>query len=165
MSKITAGSLIEQRARVLAMVQFTSRRDLQVSDLPIEGGLDLLVRIISEGPGYQKFFGVELKGTNRPIPDAVRATKYLRNSKLVKKFEGNLTPKYSFPVIVLLFSMQDDRGYFAWSIEPHVNRAGEPKLRLHQSPTCDVFDRAALGNIVERVNEWYDSLVALLEMA
>jgi hypothetical protein len=154
-------SLIENRAKILAMVQFTSRPDIHVSDLKDDGGLDLLVRIVSDGPGYQKFFGVLLKGTNQPLPNADRATQSLGKTK----FEGRLSSKYSFPVIVLLFSMVDDKGYFAWSIEPIVDRSGEPKLKLHESLSCAPFDRSTLQIIVDRVNEWHDSLVSFLETA
>ena len=161
MSKITLQSLIEHRARILAMVQFTSRFDLQVNDFPEESGLDLLVRIVSDGPGYQKFFGVQLKSTNTPLPDAERATGYLGKTKLV----GKQSPKYSFPVIVLLFSMADDKGYFAWTIEPLLNRSGEPKLKVHEHLSFAPFNRSSLETIVNRVNEWHDRLVALLGTA
>lgn len=161
MMKITVRSLKAHRARILAMVQFTSRTDLQVSDIQEDGGLDLLVRIVSDGPGYQKYLGVQLKGTNTSLSDAERATHYLGKTKLV----GKQSLKYSFPVIVLLFSMADDKGYFSWSIEPLVNRSGEPKLKLHEQLTFAAFDRLSLETIVNRVNEWHDSLVALLETA
>ena len=165
MSQSTDRFLIAQRAKILAMVQFTSRPDLQVSDFPEGSGLDLLVRIVSPAPGYQKLLGVKLKGTNVALPGADRATRYLGTTNWYWKSEGKLMPKYSFPVIVLLFSMEDDKGYFAWSIEPLVNRSGEPKLKLNDAPTCTPFDRTSLGSIVDRVNQWYDSLVALLETA
>ena len=165
MSKLTDKILVVQRAKILAMVQFTSRPDLQVSDFPEDGGLDLLVRIISPGPGYQKLFGVKLKGTKTPLPDTDRATRYLRTMNWAGKEEGKHSLKYSFPVIVLLFSMEDDKGYFAWSIEPLINRSGEPKLKWNAGPSCAPFDRNSLGTIVDRVNEWHDSLVSLLETA
>jgi hypothetical protein len=163
MSRISVRSLIEHRAKILAMVQFTSRSDLQASDFPEDGGLDLLVRIVPDGPGYQKFFGVQLRGTKIPLPSSERATRYLGNTNFARKSEGKLSLKYSFPVIVLVFSMEDDKGYFAWSIEPFVNRSGRPKLKLLEEPSCAPFDRSALATIVNRVNDWHDSLVALLE--
>src|SRR5258708_33293463 len=103
MSQSTDRWLVMQRAKILAMVQFTSRPDLQVSDFPEDGGLDLLVRIVPDGPGYQKFFGVQLKGTNAPLPNAERATQSLGKPK----FQGELPSKYSSPVIVLVFTMDD----------------------------------------------------------
>jgi hypothetical protein len=51
MSQHTDHWLTEKRAKILAMVQFTSRSDLLVSDFPEDGGLDLLARIVSDGPG------------------------------------------------------------------------------------------------------------------
>ena len=147
------------------MVQFTSRSDLQVSDFPEDAGLDLLVRIVSDGPGYQKFFGVKLRSTTAPLPSADRATRYLDSTVFSRKHEGKHLPKYSFPVIILLFSMQDDKGYFVWSIEPLVTESGEPRLRMNGDMSCATFNRSTLGTIVDRVNVWHDSLAALLETA
>jgi hypothetical protein len=165
MTETKMRAFIQDRARILAMVQFTSRADLEARDFPQESGLDLLVQIVPDGPGYQKFFGVQLIGINQQLPDAEVATRYLANASSKRKLEGDPSPKYSFPVIFLLFSMANDKGYFAWSIEPIVNRAGEPKLKVHESLSCAPFNRSSLKTIVNRVNEWHDSLVALLETA
>jgi hypothetical protein len=165
MPRISEQSLIENRARILAMVQFTSRPDLQASDFPEDGGIDLLVRIISDGPGYQKLFGVKLFGATSPFPDSDRANRFLRTANWVNKKEGKSSSKFALPVIILVFSMVDDKGYFAWSIEPIVDRTGGPKLKVHESLTCAPFNRSTLATIVKRVNEWHDSLVALLETA
>ncbi len=161
MSKVAA-SFIEQRTQVLAMVQFTSRHDLQVSDFQADdGSLDLLVRVISDHQGDQKFFGVGLKGTNQSLPSAEEATHHLR-TRLRKKSRA-IYPKYSFPTIIILFSMQEDRGYFAWQAEPIIDRSTEPRLKVCETPECAAFDRSSLEMIIHRVNEWYDRLFVMLQ--
>jgi hypothetical protein len=162
MSKAT-NSFIEQRARILAMVQLTTRTDLHVDDLAEDSGFDLLVRIAPEGEARQfiKAFGVELKGTIRPVRDTEDAARHLRGGSSKKR--GSPLPKYSFPVLVLLFSMQDDRGYYAWRAEPAIARTTEPRLRIHETLLFSNFDRVAVGEIVARVDEWYDKLFVLLE--
>jgi hypothetical protein len=106
-----------------------------------------------------------VRGTITSLPNVDQATSYLGTTNWYRKSQGELSPRYSFPVIVLLFSMNDDKGYFAWSIEPFVDRTGKPKLKLNDEPFCTPFDRSSLATIVDRVNEWHDSLVALLETA
>ncbi|WP_435009974.1 hypothetical protein P12x_001193 [Tundrisphaera lichenicola] len=162
MSKV-ANTFVEQRARVLAMVQFTTRADLQVDAISEDSGFDLLVRITSEGKVRQsvKAFGVVLKGTNRPLRGAEDADRLLQSGSS-KKSDVVLT-SYSFPVLMLLFSMQNDNGYFAWRAEPIVTPSREPRLQVHESYSFSTFDRAALGIIVDQVDEWYKTLFTLLD--
>jgi hypothetical protein len=153
-------SLIEQRANILAMVEFTSRPDLQVSSFPGDAGLDLIVRVLTGGTVYQKFLGVTLKGTNRVLSSAEEATRY--HKSVYRKNENKPLPKYSFPVVALLFSMPNDRGYYSWLIEPIIHQTKQPRLKVHEDISCAVFDRKALDVIVKKVNDWHDKLFALL---
>lgn len=151
MSKV-ADSFIEQRSKILAMVQFTSRPDLHVSDSPEDSGLDLLVQTVF-ALDYLGLFGVALKGTIQSIRDAKEATQILGTMYREKSSDPSL--RYPFPVVVLLFSMQDDSGYYAWLVEPVGVREGEPKLKLHGSPNCEPFNRTSLTYLIARVNDWY----------
>jgi hypothetical protein len=71
-------------------------------------------------------------------------------------------PMYSFPVIVVLFSMPNDKGFYSWQIEPVFHRTTEPRLKVHDHASCLSFDRKALDVIVKKVNAWHDKLFALL---
>jgi hypothetical protein len=151
---------IEQRAQILAMVQFTSRSDLQVTSLDEHSGLDLLVRITSANEGHQDLFGVILKGTTDLLSDRDAATRHLES--LSRKRADWTAPTYSFPVVVLLFSMPNDKGFYAWRIEPTLKGMREPRLKVHDGLSCDNFDRKSLDKIVKKVAEWHERLFTLL---
>jgi len=134
------------------MVQFTSRSDLQVIDFPEDSELNLLVRVLSGNKGDQKFFGVRLKGTRQLLSSPDEAARHLR--PLYRKKANQPLPKYGFPVVVLLFSMQNDRGFYSWQIEPIIDQTKEPRLKVHDTFSCSVFDRASLDSIVKKVNDF-----------
>ncbi|MFI5459600.1 MAG: hypothetical protein ACHRXM_29600 [Isosphaerales bacterium] len=163
---IAAESFIEQRARILAMVQLTSRDDLRVSDLQVIGDFpgheefDLIVRLLSGTERGQKYFGVKLKGTNEVLSSAQDATRYLSS---IDDEDAKLPPsKSGFPLILVVFSMQNDKGFYCWRIEPVIDKEHQPRLKMHNDFVCRPFGRAALGQIVETVNHWYDEFFAML---
>ncbi len=118
----------------------------------VEHGRDLLVQTVF-ALDYLGLFGVALKGTIQSIRDAKEATQILGTMYREKSSDPSL--RYPFPVVVLLFSMQDDSGYYAWLVEPVGVREGEPKLKLHGSPNCEPFNRTSLSYLIARVNDWY----------
>ena len=156
-----ADSFIKQRARILALVEFTSRSDLQViGDFQAYGEFDLVVNVLSGTKVSQKYFGVKLEGTTQLLSNPDEATLCLRS--IYKEEAKEPLRKSGFPVITLLFSMRNDRGFYSWQIEPIIDGTNQPRLKPHVKIFCSPFDRSALGEIVERVNEWYDKLFALL---
>ncbi len=156
----TVTSFIEQRANILAMVEFTSRPDLHVTSFSGDGGIDLIVRVLTGGERYQKFLGVSLKGTKRLLSGPEEATQYL--GPVYRKRDNKPMPVYSFPVIVVLFSMPNDKGFYSWLIEPVIHQTTEPRLKVHDQASCSLFDRKSLDVIVKKVNAWHDKLFALL---
>jgi len=156
----TTAQLAENRARILAMVQFTSREDLLVTELRHDYGLDLLVQLGSDRNTRRQHFGVILKATTELLEDEPQAAAALRS---LLRGEGNQpSPSYAFPIIVTLFSMPNDRGYYAWLAEPVIAGDNAPHLKHQDTVQCSPFDRHGLAEIVRRVNEWYDSLFARL---
>jgi hypothetical protein len=73
----------------------------------------------------------------------------------------NLGP-YPFPVCVLLFTMENNEGYYAWAFEPVIEEGGKPIVRPTESPHAGKLNAASLEEIVSRVNAWYDNLFATL---
>jgi hypothetical protein len=159
MTQITIHAYVERRAKALATVFLTSRRDIQLFEVGDDFGLDFLVRIRSEPDleRQERLFGVILNGTAGPLSTSSSATDHLKH----RTSPGNPHP-FSFPVIELIFSMEGDKGYFAWRSEPVVSETGAPKLVLHKTATCQPADRKALDEIVERVGLWYEKLDSLL---
>ncbi|HKI21065.1 MAG TPA: hypothetical protein VKA15_24445 [Isosphaeraceae bacterium] len=158
---IATNSFIEERARILAMVQLSSRRDLQViGGFPGHEEFDLMVRLLSGAERGQRYFGVKLKGTTEVLSSAKDATRYLNS---IDDKDTKLPPsKSGFPLILAVFSMQNDRGFYSWRIEPVIDEEHLPRVKIHNDFVCRPFGRAALGQIVETVNHWYDKFFAML---
>ena len=59
------------------------------------------------------------------------------------------------PVIVLLFSMQQDKAYFAWLVKP----CKDPNKLLHlKELDFTLFDRKELDSMVSSIKKWYERM-------
>ena len=155
------------RTEALARVFLTRRADVEVAPFGsgIESGIDLYVRIIpsKEGdPGGLFGFGVQLRGTGISLPDEAAANRYGRHLR-PGKIHGREREfqQYYFPVLVLLFTMDEDRGYYAWVTEP-ILAADECKPHLRRATKLEFsrIQRDTIDDIVERVRGWYKELAA-----
>jgi hypothetical protein len=150
-------SFIDERVRALATMYLTRRKDLSLNfdEKVKDAGIDLLVDVLpakanGHGDG-RRMFGVQLKGANSSI-DIAQAHRWF-NSALKGK---NHAPKLPFPLCLILFTMEDNQGYFSWLIEPAIQK-GLAKLRtVNDKPSVKILDKVALDGIVESVNGWYD---------
>jgi hypothetical protein len=149
--------MIEYRQTALATVFLTAREDVQVIPADLGGGIDLIAEIVSK-ESRTCMFGVVIKGTSKPLVDERDASRFLiewmRRSKTTQAFP--------FPILILVFSMREDAGYYAWSAEPEVSPEGIPKLLIREAPLCRRATRRSLDGIVEDVNRWHQSLYSLL---
>jgi hypothetical protein len=150
-----ADSLLHLRTRALATMYLTRRDDLSLRFDENGSGLDLVVDIIAaKAHGDhrgRRMFGVQLNGARAPL-SLEQAQKQLNSAFKGKK----RVPKLPFPLCLFLFTMADDTGYFTWLIEPAI-RNGSAKLRtVGAGRPARVIDNAALNEIVECVNSWYD---------
>jgi hypothetical protein len=159
---VSLAEFIVHRVEALAYVYLTRRNDLVVMkhDDPEEGELDLLVRINVPGPKQFRYFGVILKGTSKFLSteDASRElnTYFRQNAKQ----RGAI--QYPFPVIALIFSMENDEGFYAWRNEPQVLDGTHPILKMHPSVSCEKFSKPALDQVVNQSIEWYDSFYSFI---
>lgn len=143
--------LIAERAQSLALVLLTRREDLDIAESRADVGFDLLVTLRpGPKPGVRQF-GVELWG-RWPRLAADQATKVLqpRLQKLLRH------APFPYPVVVFVFTMEDDRGWYAWSAEPSVTDQGA-ELIQHGEPSCHPLDAQALDEIIDAVDRWYDA--------
>ena len=68
--------------------------------------------------------------------------------------------EFPYPVCLLYFTMEDNRGYYTWIAEPVLTEDGKPRLQVHSAADCKNFDREALDKIVSQVDAWYDAFFA-----
>ena len=148
--------LVERRSQLLARVHLSRREDLLFADVADDIGLDLIVRINSARSFVQCIFGVIIKGTSHELSDTKAASNHIRNRVRQRDKTNDPYPMFPFPVVFFLFSMKDDRGYYAWSTEPMASSKHTPQLRYHERPECDYLDEAAIESMVDRITGWYE---------
>ena len=144
--------LIGERVRALATMYLTRRSDLHVREVGEDLGYDLIVQIVRGNKSGLRQFGVELRGTRSPVSKD-HADNVLRPTlKHLKEYYP-----FPFPVCVFFFTMDDNQGWYFWAAEPVVSAGGKPTLPLAKAPDCHPLDDAALEEIVQRVDRWFDA--------
>ena len=117
---------VEQRAELLAQLVLTRRKDVEVISVgqAFDTGIDLFVRLhhpVMHGQ-VLPMFGVQVKGTSTPIPDEQTANAYVNAGHKHRQTKG----LFLFPLVLFLFSVDGDVGYYSWLMKPDV--AGEKRL-------------------------------------
>jgi hypothetical protein len=151
----TFAELIEHRVSALGYVLLTRRDDIVITELAGQPELDLLARLKSRDERRMRFFGVILKGTEKPLDDE-NASREL-NAQFRSLDKGKSPMQYPFPVLTLILSMENDQGFYAWRSEP-LSGAHSPSLRVHRTLRCKNFTKSSLNDIVRSINGWYDLL-------
>jgi hypothetical protein len=140
---------IAERARALAMIHLTRRDDMVVMKAAQGIGLDLLISITREkGEASVRQFGVLLRGAKSAVTEG-------HLERVLRPTMQQIGP-FPYPACLFYFTMDDDQGYYTWVAEPAVTPEG-PRLQMHEAPHCRKLDRAALDEIVGKVERWYDA--------
>ena len=98
-------------------------------------------------------FGVMVWGTPKPLAQGGDVLPIAR-----QRLKGHVTT-FFLPVIILVFSMHDDAGFFSWLVEPDPEGR---KLILHTKPNFRPFTTKHLELVVETVVEWYRRIGSVL---
>ena len=141
--------------RFLALMHLTRRKDLVVTNAGRDAGPEYIVSITNgKGERSLRQFGVFLRGTKSPVTDE-QLNEVLRPTMQSLQRIG----PFPYPVCLFHFTMDDDQGYSTWVAEPEVGD-DTPRLLMHEEAHCRKLDRAALDEIVSRVDRWYDVFFA-----
>lgn len=145
--------MVGHRSELLARVALTRRLNVDVFNMDTGGemGIDLLCSIRdSTVPGFLPF-GVLVWGTSNPLDTPEDLAKHLRTRR--KKLDKRT--RYFIPVIVLLFSMHNDKEFYAWLVEPRGDST-------HLVDVADLdfkpFDTRQLDGVIRRIANWYKHL-------
>jgi hypothetical protein len=142
---------VTERVTALATVLLTRRKDIAVHQMNRDSGYDLLVELKDQP--WERRFAVVLRGAKAAVDEA-HANKVLR--PFVKGFLRR--GQRVLPVCLFFFTMEDDKGYYTWLIEP-VQKDNRFTLQRKEEPDAKLLNSASLDQILERVNKWYDSLI------
>jgi hypothetical protein len=121
-------AFVGQRAKLLGEVVLTRSKDIQVVPFPpgSSAGVDLIAFIAGEHPDLlaTPYFGVEVQGTAQSLKDAKAASRFASHT-----MQGVSETQILFaPVILMVFSMEGDRGYWGWVMQPSVDGLNSPSL-------------------------------------
>jgi hypothetical protein len=158
---VTVNDYIAKRARLLTDLVLTRRKDLRILTLAdaFDVGIDCVVQVLT--PVASEFvypsFGVQVKGTSQHLPDEDAATEHAR------KGWKPLTARKLFlgPILVFLFSVEDDVGYYSWLMQPQVLKDA-PGLSDISTPVMHRLTREAVDDIVAQVTSWFEVMSPLL---
>jgi hypothetical protein len=141
---------VQRRAEALAVMHLTRRDDLRISRARWnEPAWDLLVWVTSAATADCRF-GVQVRGVEEPVSSARELGGEHRAGR-------GIVADPDVPVCLILFSMDDDRGFYRWASEPVVSGKDAPALREPRQARWFDLDAAGLERIVGAVTAWYDA--------
>jgi len=121
------------RSEALAIVSLTRRDDLLVSQQQKDKdtGLDLLVKITKDGNYTGRIFGVQVKAT-------VSSSELIQDDDIfrLKNQEYNNLKVFRdlpFPVCLFFFTLDNDKGYYRWILEPIIHEGNNMSLKFNDS--------------------------------
>jgi hypothetical protein len=153
----------EERAELLAKLILTRRKDLQVVSFADreELGIDMIVRILQAGADEQMvspYFAAQILGTSDLLEDEDAATKFAnRNGK-----HRPTQMLWLCPILVLLFTVERDVGYYAWLLKPDVSAKEGPSLTRVQSLSMKKLSNKTVDEIIRQVRDWFEAMRELL---
>lgn len=148
------------RAEALAKIFLTRRRDLDVLPVPRSErteGFDFLVRVLSGNAAGRPEFAVEVKGLRggRATPSALHR---------LWKNAAPTAARY-LPVVLFVFDVDAERGWWTWLNEPKAGLYDEANARSNGSRgansipfPADPFEELnndAVDDIVRQITAWY----------
>lgn len=127
----------------------TRRDDLSLYFEPSDMGIDLLVTVKHKKKG-QRMFGVELRGAKSPTTlEGANKVLYPSVQKMLR-YEA-----WPYPVVLIFFTMTDNKGYITWLSEP-VADDHEWKLKRRETADCHELTTKELDGIIDKTHRYFD---------
>ncbi|MEA5579301.1 DUF4365 domain-containing protein [Anabaena sp. UHCC 0451] len=152
------------RSEALAVVYLTRRDDLIVSqqEKDKDTGLDLLVKITKDGNYTGRIFGVEVKAI-------VSSSDVIQHNDIFKlknnKYKNlKVFRDLPFPVCLFFFTLDNDKGYYKWILEPIIKDGNNVALKFNENEELKNLNDEEIDNIIAMVNNWYDHKINLVEV-
>jgi hypothetical protein len=153
---------VGQRAELLAQLVLTRRKDVEVISVgeAFDTGIDLFVRIRHPVMNGQvlPMFGVQVKGTNEPVPNVQFANSYINAGLRHRQTKG----LFLFPLVLFLFTMDGDIGYYSWLMKPTVLAGNGPALARVESFEMAKIDKHSIDKMISHVIKWFDAMGEIL---
>src|SRR3954447_15062665 len=154
----TTEAFITKRANMLANVFLTRKPTIQVNRLDV-GHVQLLVTDLQDETKSVRSFGVILWGTGKKLANEEDATKYANSHWRGETDAAHNLPRFFMPILVLVFSVEEDLGYYAWAWEPSLDSPSHSiTLGKPESLTCTKIHSHSLDKILSKVGAWHDAV-------
>jgi hypothetical protein len=148
----------DKRADLLANLVLTRRRDVQVVSLgdKSEVGIDYLVRTTTPIAGLpaNPYFGVQVRGTTKSLDNEVAANRF---AKQVVREMTTGAPILA-PIVLMVFSMEGDRGYWGWVMEPVGTGSRGPFLGAALQMEMREINNESLEDLFSQVTAWFEAV-------
>jgi hypothetical protein len=163
MSTTVVEDYVAKRAELLANLVLTRQKGVVVFRFqdPEDAGMHLLATLpsiggVDTGLPVLPRIGVEVLGTEESLKTEADATAYVRKDRRDRQgfFLG--------PIVLLLFSMEGDAGYFGWIMEPRVSKSEGPTLTRVVAPAMTKITKTSTEVIFRESETWYAATVQLL---
>lgn len=151
------------RSEALAVVYLTGRDDLIVSQQKQgQGVLDFSVTITKDGNYTGRIFGVQVKAT-------VSSSELIEHDDMfkLKNQEYNKLKNFRdlpFPVCLFFFTLDNDKGYYRWILEPIIKEGNNVALKFNENQELKNLNDQEINNIIAMVNNWYDHKSNLVQV-
>lgn len=139
---------IVERAKHLAIVYLTRNPGVAVEWMKTDYGLDILVTILQDQLPTGRVFGIQIKGQDKAIQDIQTAQLPSLSQSQTAYFQD-----LPFPVCQLLFTMEDDKGYYAWMKAPWIVPKTVHSFNYNHWHSLDEYP---INQMITDVNTWYD---------
>ncbi len=164
MSHLAESVLVGRRAELLAQLVLTRREGVSVFSINCHDiGIDLVAllppKLIKglEKP-IQPSLAVLVKGTSVELDREEDANSYAKRNW--KPLSAN--PLILSPVVVLLFSVEGDHGFYSWLMEPKLYGDGAPGLDFVETPDMTKITRKTIDEVFEKVASSYMMMAGVL---
>lgn len=162
MQRVQQKDFVMYRSELLAREFLTRIPNVKLYDFDdSDTQFDFIGVLIPEKADPRPFlqFGVIVWGTDKSIESEADAMRFTNATRRRREDAEQVKVKFFLPVLVLLFSVKHEAGFYAWLTEPKLE-GSEP--RLSQPQTLDWnkirHDEASLRRIAKEVTEWYEGL-------
>ncbi len=132
---------VGKRTKILASAFLTRQPGIFVETVEFPH-IDLLVQLgpsAADSKQAVRILGVVLGGTAQELRTEEQATRFA-NTKWRHRPDHKVS--YFMPIVNLLFSMEDDQGYYAWSCQPELalGHSHSAKLNIPDKLSCKKID-------------------------
>jgi hypothetical protein len=164
MSTRAEAEYVGRRAELLAQLVLTRRKGVSVLSL---GSGDVGIDLVAHLPpipvqGFvkpiQPSLAVLVKGTSEELDRVEDASAYARESWKPR----SANPLILSPVVVLLFSMEGDQGFYSWLEKPRLYPEGAPGLVFLEKPDKIKSTLKSIEHVFDEVEAWYTRMAQIL---